>query len=187
MGRSCVISFVVAEMPVPTIAGQFDHRVVVSIADMAVSNNANVTLTTYSLGSCIGVAIFDPVARVGGLLHAMLPESAIDPAKAARVPAMFIDTGIPALFRAAYALKAEKHRLLIYVAGGGQIMDGAGFFNIGKRNHSALTDLFAKHSLKIQAERVGGMVNRTMYLKLATGEVSLKVSGQPKEEVLCKS
>ncbi len=50
---------------------------------------------TYALGSCIAVAMHDPVAKVAGLLHYMLPESAIDAAKAQQNPFMFADTGIP--------------------------------------------------------------------------------------------
>lgn len=47
---------------------------IVGIADLAVSNNPSVTLATYSLGSCLGVTIYDPVIRAGGLLHIMLPD-----------------------------------------------------------------------------------------------------------------
>ncbi len=167
----------------PSITG-FEHKVVVGIADLAVSNSQNVILTTYSLGSCLGIAIYDPVVRVGGLLHLMLPDSGIDPVKAAAKPAMFVDTGVPALFRAAYELNAVKHRVQIYVAGGAQIMDNTGFFNIGQRNYAALTTLLNQHGLHIHAEQVGGLVNRTLYLNLATGGVSLKVSGQPKDTIL---
>jgi chemotaxis protein CheD len=66
-------------------------------------------------------------------------------------------------------------------------MDNGGFFNIGKRNYESLTALLKEHGLAIHAEQVGGMVNRAMYLDLATGDVRLKVSGQPKEMFLCKS
>jgi chemotaxis protein CheD len=165
----------------------FQQKVVVGIADMAVSNNPNSVLATYSLGSCVGIAIYDPVSRVGGLLHAMLPDSTIDLEKAGRKPAMFVDTGIPALFRAAYELRAEKHRVHIYVVGGAQIMDSSGFFNIGKRNYDAVQGIFSRHGLRAVAEEVGGMVNRTMFLNLSTGILSLKISGQTEEVVLCKS
>ena len=100
---------------------------------------------------------------------------------------MFVDTGVPALFRAAYQLKADKHRVVISVAGGAQIMDSGGFFNIGARNYDALTGLLRQHNLQTHAEQVGGLVNRTMYLNLATGEVRLKISGEPKETILCKN
>ncbi|MCC6233722.1 MAG: chemotaxis protein CheD [Verrucomicrobiales bacterium] len=170
-------------MPSPQLVG-FEHRVIVGIADLAVTNNRSATLTTYSLGSCLAVAIYDPVIRCGGLLHAMLPDSSIDPVKAAKQPGMFIETGVAALFRAAYQFGAEKMRMRIAVAGGGQIMDNSGFFNIGKRNYEALMALFQKHGLRVAAEQVGGLVNRTVYLNVASGEVRLKVSGQASETVL---
>jgi chemotaxis protein CheD len=163
----------------------FEQRVVVGIADLVVSNNPNLILTTYSLGSCLGIAIYDPLIQVGGLVHVMLPDSGIAPAKAAAQPGMFVDTGLPALFRAAYELHADKRRMLIYLAGGAQIMDGQGVFNIGKRNYEAVTDLLQRHQLHVQAEQVGGLVNRTLSLALRTGRVTLKVSGQTKEVSLC--
>lgn len=170
-------------MPSPQLAG-FEHRVVVGIADLAVSNNPSVTLTTYSLGSCLAVTVYDPARRVGGLLHIMLPDSSIDPVKAARQPGMFVDTGVAALFRAAYQFGAEKQRMRIAVAGGAQIMDTTGYFNIGKRNYEALIQLFARHGLRIDAEQVGGLVNRTVFMDLATGQVRLKVSGMTADVVL---
>lgn len=175
-------------MPAPSLSlAGFEQKVVVGIAEMAVSNNTALTLTTYSLGSCLGITIYDPVVKVGGLLHIMLPDSTIDSAKAAKQPGMFVDTGVPALFRAAYQLRAEKHRMIICVAGGAQIMDNGGFFNIGARNYDTLKKLFAEHGLRIHADEVGGLVNRTMHLNIATGQVRLKVSGQAQETILCKT
>ncbi len=173
-------------MPSPSLVG-FEHKVIVGIAELAVSNNQNAILTTYSLGSCLGISIYDPVAKVGGLLHIMLPDSRIDANKARNQPAMFVDTGVPALFRAAYQLGAQKHRVQICIAGGAQIMDNSGYFNIGKRNYEALTRLLSEHQLNIHAEQVGGMVNRTVYVSLATGDVRLKISGQSQETLLCKN
>jgi chemotaxis protein CheD len=172
-------------MPSPSLSG-FEHRVIVGMAESVVSNNPDVTLATYSLGSCLGISIYDPVARVGGLLHIMLPESGIAPDKARAQPAMFLDTGLPKMFRSAYDLRLDKHRAMICVAGGAQIMDDKGFFNIGQRNYAALSTLLQQHGLRITAEHVGGMVNRTMYLKLATGEVRLKISGEMAETTLWK-
>ena len=71
-------------------------------------NDAGADLVTHSLGSCIGVTAYDPVRKVGGLLHLMLPDSSIDATKAAKHPFMFADTGLPRLFHAVYALGGEK-------------------------------------------------------------------------------
>lgn len=170
----------------PTLSG-FEQKVVVGVAEMAVTNNPSVVLTTYSLGSCLGITVYDPVKRVGGMLHIMLPDSTIDAAKAAARPAMFVDAGVPALFRSAYQLGADRQRLVVTVAGGAQVMDPSGFFNIGKRNYEAFTTLLQRNGLAAHAEQVGGFVNRTMHLNMSTGEVKLKVSGQNKEVVLWRS
>src|SRR3954471_7007169 len=95
----------------PNIAALFAQRVVVGVGDMSVSNNPSITLSTYALGSCIGVAVYDPGVKVGGLLHLMLPDSSISPAKATAQPAMFADTGLPLLFRSLGGFKAERSRL----------------------------------------------------------------------------
>jgi len=155
-------------------------NVVVGIADMKVSKELDATVVTHSLGSCIGLAVYDPVAKVGGLLHYMLPESGLDANKAKERPLMFADTGIPLLFKACYKLGAEKKRMISKVAGGSQIMDPSGTFNIGKRNYAALRKIFWRNHVMIDAEDVGGTANRTMWLDIATGELVLKVSGKGK-------
>jgi len=84
----------------------------VGIADMQLSANGD-TLVTHALGSCLGVTIHDPVAGVGGLIHIMLPQSRIDPNKAAAKPCMFVDTGIPRLFEKAYSMGAHKEEMTV--------------------------------------------------------------------------
>jgi chemotaxis protein CheD len=170
-------------VPSPSLSF-FEHRVVVGLAEMAVSNNPSVTLTTYSLGSCLGVAIYDPAVRVGGLLHAMLPDSSIDPLKARAQPGMFLDTGLPALLNAACQMRADRRRLRLYAIGGAQIMDNTNFFNIGGRNCAAMEAFLRRENLRAEAWQTGGHVNRTVYLSIGTGRLALKVSGQPAELVL---
>jgi chemotaxis protein CheD len=153
-------------------------NVVVDIADLAVSADPTATLITYSLGSCIGLAIWDPVAHVGGMLHYMLPDSELSPEKAQSAPAMFCDTGVPKLFRAAYTLGAVKGRLVIKVAGGSQLLDDNGTFNIGKRNYLALRKIFWKNGIMIKAEHVGGSLSRTLKLEVGSGVVTIRSRNQ---------
>jgi chemotaxis protein CheD len=150
---------------------------------MGISQDQEGSLITYSLGSCIGVAIYDPVARIGGLLHYMLPESNLDPQKALKKPFMFADTGIPILFKEAYRYGAVKNRLIVKVAGGAQILDDSGFFNIGKRNYMAMRKLLWKNNILIKAEDVGGQVSRTVRLEMSTGEVWIKYSGEEEKKL----
>lgn len=74
-------------------------KIVVGVADMAVARDAHKSIVTYALGSCIGVTLYDPVAKVAGMLHFMLPESTVSPDKAAINPAMFGDAGLRCCFR----------------------------------------------------------------------------------------
>lgn len=107
----------------------------------------------------------------------MLPEASMDVEKARKKPAMFADSGIPALFKQTYQLGATKKNTIVKVAGGSQIMDENGVFNIGKRNYLAMRKIFWKNNVLIAAEHVGGSVNRTVRLEIASGRVVLKVSG----------
>lgn len=144
---------------------------------MVASNDTNGELVTYSLGSCLGISIYDPVKKVGGLLHIMLPDSTIDAAKAAASPYMFVDTGVPRLFQAVCNLGAERRRLVIRVAGGAQFLDPGGVFNIGERNQIALNRLLSQNGYTIHAKDVGGVSSRTVRLELATGKFSIRCPG----------
>jgi len=158
-------------------------NIIVGVSDMKVSNDVEASLITYSLGSCIGVAIYDPVVKVGGLLHFMLPESNLDKAKAEKNPFMFADTGIPALFKSSYKLGAEKKRMRVVLVGGAQVLDQKGFFNIGKRNHMAARKIFWKNKVMVDYEDVGGSVNRTIRVDIRNGDIWVKVFGQEYKKV----
>jgi chemotaxis protein CheD len=120
------------------------------------------------------------------LWHALLPDSTIDEKRAMNHPGMFLDTGLAELLKRTEELDAKRENLMVFAAGGGRILDETGCFNLGPHNHEVLMGLLAQNGLKIRAENVGGRVNRTMQLNLATGETRLKISGQPKTTILCK-
>lgn len=153
-------------------------QITVGVADLKVSNDSRAVIVTHSLGSCIGVAVYDPQAKVGGILHFMLPEASLDANKAQNNPAMFADTGIPQLFKSCYHMGAAKNRMIVKVAGGSQVLDNSGFFNIGKRNYAALRKIFLRNNVLIGAEDVGGVSPRTLYLDIGSGKVWIKITGQ---------
>lgn len=150
---------------------------IVGVVDMKVSNRTDDTIVTYSLGSCIGLVIYEPRVVVGGMLHYMLPSSAIDAVKAESNPFMFADTGIPALFKQIYELGAEKSRIKVFVAGGAEIMDQEGLFNLGRQNYSTLMQILTKNNVSIWKQAVGGYSNRTVKMEIASGNIYLKTSG----------
>lgn len=158
----------------PSIASLFAQRVVVGVGDLGVSNNPAITLSTYALGSCIALAVYDPVAKAGGLLHLMLPESSISPEKALSQPAMFADTGLPLLFRALFGVKAERGRLRIFVAGGASVLTGNDNFRIGERNIRATQVWLTQQGYGVRGSAVGGTISRTVHLDIGTGSISLK-------------
>ncbi len=154
----------------------------VRMADMRVAAASKELLVTPPLGSSLGITVFDPEHRVGGMLHAMLPDSSIDPEKGSENPFMFIDTGVPRLFHECYRLGARKQSLVVKVAGGASSRAAAetDYFRIGERNFVALRRILWRNNVLIKTHDVGGCESRTMTLDLATGETLLKVDGRVK-------
>ncbi len=152
---------------------------VVGIGDLKISTDPGHTIITYALGSCLGVAVYDSTAQVGGLLHVMLPLSTIDPEKARQKPFMYVDTGLPRLFLECYKLGAQKGRMVVKVAGGATLQGNVeNQFQIGKRNLVILRKMLWKNGVLIQSEDVGGSIARTMSLDLADGSVMIRSSGK---------
>lgn len=160
--------------------------VVVGISDCAVSSDVNASLITYALGSCVAVSAYDPLTKTGGLLHIILPESQLNPEKAAQNPWMFADTGVPTLFSRLAAAGADRRRLVVRLAGGAQVMDREGVFNIGKRNHMAVKKMLWKAGVLIAGEAIGGEVSRTVRLDLGTGGFFVREGGREEREMSWK-
>ncbi len=146
----------------------------VGIAEMHVSTSPDDMLVTYSLGSCIGVTVYDPAVKVGALIHCMLPVSKLDPEKAKARPYMFVDTGVLAMLQGVLDAGAEKSRLIIKAAGAASPMDNCGRFKIGDRNHTTLRKILWKNDLLIKREDIGGTQPRTMTLYLADGRTTIR-------------
>ena len=152
---------------------------IVGVAEMAVSRDSRDVLVTHALGSCLGIAVHDPEARVGGLLHVMLPSSRSCPEKAAANPFMFVDTATPLFFRRVYEEGGEKGRLKVRVAGGASSRgEGEDLFAIGRRNIVMLRKLFWKNGIIVASQDVGGAAPRTLSLEIETGRTWLKSGGK---------
>lgn len=154
---------------------------VVNVSDAKTSASAADVLVTYSLGSCIGVALYDRVAKVAGMLHYQLPTSTLDPDRARQNPLMFADTGMDWLLREMESHGGQRKRMSVKLAGAAQMLNDANLFNIGKRNHAAIRKLLWQQGMFIDAEDVGGATPRTMYLNVADGTVTIKAQQQTRE------
>ena len=150
---------------------------IVGVADMK-TGHAGDTLVTHALGSCLGLVVYDPVVAIGGMLHAMLPLSTINPQKAEANPFMFVDTGVPLLFKEIYAQGGQKNRLIVKAAGCSQPLGKNEMFKIGERNYTVLRKLLWKNSLFLEAEEVGGTISRTVKFDIKTGQTIINSEGK---------
>ena len=148
---------------------------------MKTSTNPDDIIVTYSLGSCIGLALYDPVAHIGGMIHCMLPLSRIDPDRARALPQMFTDTGVPLLISTLLDLGAEKRRLVAKVAGAAKLLDNGSTFNIGERNQVVLRKVLWKNKILIDGEETGGSKARTLMLHLDSGKTIIRSGGNEYE------
>ncbi len=153
----------------------------VDISDLKVSRYPDDVLVTYSLGSCVGLTLYDPVAVVGGMIHCMLPMSKIDPDKARLRPSMFVDTGVAAMLGELYAMGAQRQNLIAKVAGAGSPLGREETFRIGQRNYTILRKFLWKNNILIEKEDVGGSKARTLYLYMADGRTTVKSEGKEVE------
>ncbi len=154
---------------------------IVDISDAKVSTSDEDVIITYSLGSCIGVCMYDRQARVGGMLHFQLPDSHNNPDKAKVNPYMFADTGIKLLIERLCSVGADLRRLQVKIAGGAQIMNDARMFQIGKRNYAAIRQIMWKKGIFIEKEDVGGSSARSLVLNMADGKVTVTTKDQSKD------
>lgn len=134
-------------------------------------------LITYALGSCIGVAMYDPVIRLGGLLHIMLPS-----AENASVDNIFkfADTGIQEMLRKMQIFGGMKSRYVCKIAGGAKMFEMQGNLgNIGQRNIESVQNRLRQEGIRIARQDVGSNYARTMSIDVETGIVKIRSYGRP--------
>lgn len=138
-------------------------------------------LTTLGLGSCVGIALYDPVTKVSGLAHIMLPDST--QIRNNSNIAKFADTGIVELIRQMTNAGAVKSRLTAKIAGGAQMFavktGDSDIMRVGERNVEAVKKVLAKENIKIIAQDTGANYGRTVELDSSNGEYLIKSVGKP--------
>jgi chemotaxis protein CheD len=155
----------------------------VGMADYKVGS-APSTIISYGLGSCIGISLYDPQAKIGGLLHIMLPDST--QARPTENPAKFADTGLPLMLKDVLALGAVKTRLVAKIAGGAQMFafqNATDIMRVGSRNAEAAKKILKDQGIKIIAEDTGGTYGRTVSIDLNTGVYKVKTIDKGEKEI----
>lgn len=148
---------------------------------MQISENPEEQLITYSLGSCIGLTLYDRELRIGGLLHSMLPVSRKNKEKAKKKPLMFVDKGIEMMLTELFNKGARRKNLIAKLAGGSKLLDKKDMFKIGRRNYVVARKMLWKNDILIDGEDVGGTVSRTMSLYLVDGRTTVRIKREEKE------
>ena len=136
-------------------------------------------ITTLGLGSCIGIALYDPVTKIGGLAHIMLPDST--QMRNNTNIAKFADTGIEELVKRMVAAGANKSRLVAKIAGGAKMFEVSGLSaigNVGARNAEASKAKLKQLGIPLKAEDTGLNYGRTVELYTETGEFRIKSVGK---------
>ncbi len=155
----------------------------VGMAAMAVCSGDD-AVTTVGLGSCIGIALRDPVTAVGGLAHIMLPDSTEIRNNANRLK--FADTGIIDLVDAVVKAGGNKSRLVAKIAGGAQMFafsSNSDIVRIGERNAVACRKKLSELGISLQAEDTGETYGRTVVFYPKSGDFVIKSVGMPEKVI----
>lgn len=150
------------------------NMIIVGMADSKVTKAPGV-LTTLGLGSCIGIALYDPITKVAGLAHIMLPDSTQITNNSN--PNKFADTGIEKTIFDMTRLGASKMRMKAKIAGGAQMFSFSSTnesMRIGDRNIEATTMLLKKLNIPLLGQDTGSNYGRTVELDASTGAFLIK-------------
>ena len=150
----------------------------VGMADLNIATAPD-SLRTTGLGSCVGIALYDPQAKVAGLAHIMLPTSANGAAEANRPK--YANTAVPMLLEMMAQHGADRRRIIAKLAGGAQMFTFAGqsdLMRIGPRNVEAVKEALKLYTIPIKAEDTGGNCGRTIELSGQNGSLLVRTAKQ---------
>ena len=156
----------------------------VGMADLKVCKAPD-NLTTIGLGSCIGIAIWDPTTKITGLAHIMLPDSTT--IRNNSNVAKFADTGIQKLVDDMIKMGANKSRMVAKIAGGAKMFEisggNASGINIGEKNAAASKAKLKQLGIPLKAEDCGLNFGRTVIFYPETGNYVIRAVGKPEKTI----
>jgi chemotaxis protein CheD len=153
---------------------------VVGLGEMLVSNDPSHVLSCLGLGSCIGISAYDPVARVGAMVHVVLPHCS--DADFEKTPAKFANTALPFMLKEMEKKGAVKSRIILKLAGGAKIIStipAKSIIDIGERNCDAVKAALADNKLTARAETLRGTMGRSVWLYIESGITKVCLMASP--------
>lgn len=159
----------------------------VGMAELKAARNPAV-LTCVGLGSCVGVILYDKIAKIGAMAHVMMPDS--QRAKLSETKAInkakYADTAIDEMLKEMEKLGARKIHTKAYIFGGAnmfpELFHKDAFLNMGERNSKTVKEELALRKIRVIAEDVGGSAGRTITLYIESGRIEMKTA-QGEEKV----
>ena len=156
--------------------------IAVGLGEIKISTDSESVLVAYGLGSCLGIGMYDSAAKIGGMLHAVLPQRTNGDMRLTK----YVDTGVPEMVKRMLAAGARREHLIVRVAGGANMLLNVAFvktLNIGERNVAAAHEVFTRAGLNVVGQEVGGNTGRTVRLYVADGRMTVRVMGGRAREV----
>lgn len=160
-----------------------EETIVVGMGEMQVTQRPSAVLTCLGLGSCIAICVYDPVSKVGGMAHVVLPSANgrdVEPSP------KYADTALPLLLQHVGKRGALESRLIVKIAGGAQMSKAPGLdgiFNTGERNVETIKKVLGNLGVRMAASEVGGHYGRTVRLFVDSGRVTVTTAGSAIREL----
>ena len=155
---------------------------IVEVAKLRVAGNPTI-LKCLGLGSCLGIALYEPRARIGGLAHAMLPR--FEQGRIKTNPARYVDTSIYVMIDEIIEKGGRRQNIHAKIVGGARMFATMGLetMDIGERNIESAKDTLKSEGIPIKGMDVGGNKGRTMSFDLTTGIIEIKTIREDKTEL----
>ena len=158
----------------------------VGLGEQAISRSPEDTLVAYGLGSCIGVVMIDPISRLSGLVHAVLPRATNGTGHSETNAYKYVESGIESLIESLVKEGAARSRLVVRIIGGANMLMPTGMtraFDIGTRNIEAARTTLGRLKMPLTAEEVGGHSGRTVRVYVGEARVTVRVIGEKEHEI----
>lgn len=160
-----------------------DGTVVVGLGELKVSGDPASVLTCLGLGSCVCVACYDPISKVGGMAHVVLPASE---GRVSEPTPKYADMAVPMLLEEIKKAGGIRSRLVVKLAGGAELSRAPGLdnaFEIGAKNQVAVKEALSKEGVKVAVEELGGNKGRTVRMYVDTGRITVTTAGRESKEL----
>ena len=158
------------------------HRVFVGVGESQALRGPT-RISTYGIGSCVGICLVAQTLGVVGLLHAQLPLSKRFRERAQAQPGLFVDTGMRELYRKLHRLDVTPRDLRAFLVGGAQMGEGIGR-EIGPSNVRVARRMLWRQDIPIEREEVGGGAARTVHLSIPPFSLEITSPGGVRTQVV---